>query len=572
MADRDGNLIETGFADQLLANSKLRWPGSLPASLGIRGVWRDETGRLIEGPSSGARVANPKAKTPNTHGGACPEDLGDLWFEAMHIFPREIDFGQILTTINRSIELVNRYRLTPQDYTALINPVGGLSLTDEPVLPFTILPMHSLVMNLEATTDGPAVFNATLQFTTDPYGLLLPVIGLRVTMFPFNPEAPVTERLLFNTDVIEKLTGQEQRVNLRKAPRQVFELLYKLDEETQRSRFENIVFDWQDKVFGVPVWYEPTTLTAEVLVDDLVLNVGSTAYADYRVDGLVAIVLDDVTFDTLEIVSFTATTITVTSGSINAYPVGTRVYPLRTCYTSKMVSGSRYTVNLAEYQMRFTVENNDVDIQSAAAFSTYNGKVLLDGNNFMPNQTAPSKLEREITVLDSGTGRFRQFGRWDVSRRGSQLGFVVNGSRQQLWEMRQLLHFLKGRQTSFYLPTFQKELTVTANLLDGQAGMDIVNVGYNRFVQQRKPQAILRVVENDGTEHIRDITDSTEVDSTNETLTVGAVWPVGGIAVTDIARVDYYELVRLSTDKIQIEHLSGAGDARMVVPVEAVLD
>lgn len=572
MADRNGNLIELGFGAQLRSGAKLRQQGAVVANLGIRGLQRHPVARDIpSSPIAGVRTANASAKTPATHTANCITQTGDLWFDAIHIFPRSIDFGQILTTTTVSLEIVNRYTNEDRTFSAFTNPIGGLSITNLPALPDIILRMDSLTMTLEATTQGPAVFNDNLQFVTDAYTLLLPVQGLRVTMFPYIPESPLIERLGFLTDVLTKTDGNEQRINLRKAPRQIFDLTYLREEITERPQMENLLMDWQDKVFGIPVWYEPTKLRSAATASDLTIDVDSTSFADYRVGGLVGIIQDDTTFDSLEITAITEHSITLASGLINSYPVGTKVYPLRTCYADETITGQRWSVNLAEYSIRMNVENNNVDLRDASAFSTYNSKVLLDGMNFMPDDTVESTYRRKMVNHDSRTGKFRRTSRWDISRRGSVKGFLI-ASREELWNVRRLIHSLSGRQKSFYLPTFQHEFTLTEDLVDSGTGMTVNNVNYTRFIRNRKPQNIIRLTKTDGTVLIRTIVSSTETSSTIESLGVDVAWPSPGIPKEDISRIDYYELVRLQSDNVRIEHLSGVGDARVVLPVVTVLD
>ena len=144
-------------------------------------------------------------------------------------------------------------------------------------------------------------------------------------------------------------------------------------------------------------------------------------------------------------------------------------------------------------------------------------------------------------------------------------------TREDLWNVRQLLYALRGRQISFYIPTFTAELQVTTVLTNGSTAMTITNVGYSRYVANTSPKNIIRVVETDGTILTRTITASAEVDNTTETLTVDTPWPEN-ILPTDIRRVEFLEKVRMNADKIPITHISGLGEATIGFPVKVVFE
>lgn len=571
MASGPGYLVSELLQDQL--SNQLRVAGTYTGGVGVRGVQYQTTLYALNIPVGGIEVdLTPPAHIPVHGPGAIADNLGSEWFEKVHLLPRSIDFGQILTTQSVNIELFNAFRNQNVSLNGVVINVGeGLSITNLPMLPDTILYLDGLVLNIEATTDGVPNFDGTIDFQLDVYTLTLPVTGLRVVVFPFAPESPLVERLLFATNVLESKSGQEQRINLRLAPRQEFDLRIVREEIFEKNQIEFILFDWHERAFGIPIWYEPTILTVNALIDDVTVTVESTAYADYRVGGLAIIITDEGTFDSLEVASITATTLTFTSGLLHNYAVGTRVYPLRSCYATKMINGSRYQKNAAEYTLRMRVVNNEVSIASAAAFSTFNGKVLVDDFNFIPEGSLPLVFERSLIDRDSYTGKFSQQSTWDRDKRSSQKGWAISGSRQKLWEVRQLLHYLKGKQTAFYLPTFQWELVVTQTLLNLSDSMTIRNVGYSKYIRNRSPNNVIRLTKTDGTKLTRTITASSEASATEESLTVDSVWP-SDITVAEIALVEIFELVRFDTDEFRIDHISAIGDAQIAAPVRSVFD
>ena len=481
----------------------------------------------------------------------------------------------MLSPVDFEIAIFNSDRELSHDWDAFTNNVdAGVQITNLPSLPLTLTRLTGTSVNLQVTPDGPSQITGTLDFQfdfpVDPTTLQVAVTGQRIVMLLFPPEVPLTEKLGFLTDVMEHIDGTEQRVALRKAPRQELEMVFLLEDGPERQRFDFVLFDRQDKVFGIPMWHEPMALTSAAAIDDVTINVDTTDFTDLRV-GNQAVVLDGdgVTFDALVILSFTATSITFESGLTNAYPEGTEVYPMQSAIIQQTVSGNRRARNLQEVRVNARMLDQDLDIADTSAFSTFNSKVLLDDPNLVEGPQ-PYDSERRIFSVDGETGSFQQKSLWPVSRRGSQKGFVMN-TRQRLWEVRQLLHALKGRQISFYLPTFYEDLTQAATFSNGSTTGVIVNVGYDQFVRERQPNDVIQVRLKDGTEFIRTITGSDPIDDDTEQITIDTGWPQD-INVGDIDRISFVEKVRLASDEVAITHERGGGQARVIFPVKAVTD
>jgi hypothetical protein len=500
-----------------------------------------------------------------------PDGMGDYWFNIIHILPRSIVLGNILTTITRQIDVYNAYLFESHDLEAFINNAGaGTSITDLPSLPFSILPQESLLLTLEVTPDGAPTINTTLDFDTDePYLLSIPITGTRIVMFPFEPEAPVIERLVFLTDVIEHKDGTEQRVSLRLAPRQVFDLTFKREDGVERQRMDFLLFDWQSRVFGLPIWTEPSYLTTAATIGQTSVNVDDTTLGDFRAGGLAIVYESETKFDALEVSSVGPTTVNFNTGLLNDYPAGTRVMPLRTAVTSEPTREKKHALNLGELAMTMRVLDNDLDLSSVSGWPTYNSKVLLSDPNAIET-TLDGTIERQITVFDGSTGKFSQSSTWNRARHGSAKTFISR-TRSALWSIRRLLHALRGRQVSFYLPTFTQDVTLASTYVSGSAAMVIFNVGYTRFAKQRTPKLDLRITLKSGTVFTRTITNSAEIDANTEQITLSTT--IGQtIQPADIFRMEFLEKVRIDTDEIVIEHRSSNGEARVGFPVKVVLE
>lgn len=515
-------------------------------------------------------VAHLPALSPTDYPGWAGEILtpGGDWFEMVHVVPRSIDFGNILATIEETFELFNAYRTQNVSLTAFTNDVDpGSDVTDLPSLPYTLGALNGVVLTCETTLTDDPNFDGNLVFTFDVGDAYLAIQGVRLILWYFEPESPVRERLAWLTDVHQARGGSEKRTSPRESPRQSFTHRYRLyGQERRQARM--YLMDWQSQLFGLPLYEAQVALTADVSAGAFTINVTTRSYSDFRVGGQAVVFTSRDTFDALVIDSMTATSITFTTALQNSYEAGTVVAPIRRVQIADLVTADQHRLNLEDFSATFEVQDTDVNLADTSAFSSYEGKVLLDDCNPVV-RTVAERFRTRVSVIDGKTGLREYRGRWPNMKRGHVQTFSGR-TRQGVWEMRQLLYALRGRQVSFYTVTWSPDLLVTGTLTATQDLMDIENIGYTRFAQKRNPMRHVRILFTDGSVLLREITDAEVVDADTERLTVDFAWP-STKTPSEVARVEFVELVRFDSDEIEIEH-EEPGRARTSVPVLSLIE
>jgi len=556
--------------------------------------------------------AGTTAPTPSLQGTITAEPdvttaMDELWWEKVHILPRtKIEFGNIITQKTEQYEVYNALRsasVTTSSQTNNVTP--GVSFPDES-LPEVIEAQSSALdstttgqdssvspqiigsldngrmvqRDVVAAQDGLPIFDDSVVFNmTGGNDVQLLLSGTRLVLMPMEYEAPVRETLAWLTDIITALDGNEQRIALRKNPRQIFEVTYKLD-GAERQRMQSLIMDWTNNSFGFPLWHEKLYLSADVSVGGTSYSVADTSEVDLRVGGLAVVLSDNNTFDVINISSITATTIVASDPSVNAYPAGTAIMPMRTAIVLGAISASRHQNELEEFRVRFLVTDNDTGALTGdvSAYSTYDDgsttgtRVLFDDCNVVEGPM-PEQYKRRIYRIDNSTGVVKIGSTWDRNKRTHEKGFSLR-SRAEILAFRKMLISLRGRQTAFYIPTFFDDVTVVAQLNTGSSTMDISNIEYERFIQSRRPKTIMKVTYDVGAgevDIIRTITAAAGVDSTTERLTTGTdTWPTN-ITVAQVVRVQFYELVRFDADNVPINY-PRIGLAQCKMPVVQVFD
>jgi hypothetical protein len=515
----------------------------------------------------------PTPRVPNKINGLYVENLQlSPWFEMMHVQPKSIDEGRILATVNVPMSVHNAYRRTPINWTAFVNGGGiGTSLTGS-TPPQTIRPQTSvtdLIYIIE--TDGVPVVDDELEFVfSDSSTILVPVEFSRLFYFDWFPEEGYSEELGFLTEIMTSKDGTEQRHALRRYPRQKFRMEFRED-GAELTRLLHTLLGRAGATWGIPLWHEATVLSASAAALDTVINVGSTDYRDFRTLGVAVIFQERGILDIMQIDSFTANTITAVNPLVNAYPKGTLVMPVRVAKTGGAQRGSRWPRRAARLSLEFTVEDVAQDLADTAGWPTLNSKVLIDdGNALGRSGTVREEVNADIVVLDPEIGSRAQFDFALLSRYVTRKSWYPSGI-QKLWEIRQLLHALRGRQTSWYLPADRDNLVLTQDISLGANTFTIENAGVS-YVAGVSSHEYVRVTETDGTQTTKKMLSSAaSLDGLSETVTVDGTWPAG-ILIADVQRMEIIHKVRFNSDKIQIRYERGRPGARVTAPVTTVVD
>ena len=521
------------------------------------------------------QVSQPLQRDFN--GELAAQDLGDIWFEIIHVFPSNFALGNILSTVVDTVTVYNAFRNQSNTLDTFSNLAGDGVTLSLPALPITYEPQTGASYTLTVSTNGPPTIDGTLDLGFNLYTVQITLTGSRVVIFPYRPEAPLTERLRFLTQVLDKKDGTEDRIALRVFPRQVFEFELFRDEGQELEQVDNIIFDWHARNFGIPVWTEPTVTTAAVSSGSTNIPVSNTANADWRAGGLGIIIRDDETFDALEVQSVTANEVVFASPIGNDYPAGTEIMPLRIARVSnERIDADRAPVGLGTRKIIFEVIDNDVgdSFPDDSAFilddadHPLNGLRVLGDTNAMRNDRLRETFERRIQVFDGETGAVSQDSTWDRGKRSHAKGFVST-TRARLWEIRRLLHALRGRQGTFWIPTFYRNFDVTQTILVGTTAFVAKDSGYGRFVQARKNRNILAILDNQGRVQARNITGATSLGDGTEQISVDTPWDFT-LTPEEIVSIATFGEVRLSRDDVEIVHSSSNGDAKIYLPVTEV--
>lgn len=485
-----------------------------------------------------------------THAGYRLPTYADDLFGHVLIVPERLDLGNLLSTQTRQIEMSN-LNLVPVTWDEIAHTLGdGVVFNNLPTLPHEILPFGSFILSISISPTGPPTIDGVIQFDfSTPETIFVPVTGSRIVMFQWKPRTGVTETLQWRTDIIEAYDGTEQRIRVRTTPRQIIQQAVN-SKDVSDMQMRALLFDWEARVWGVPIWWEMRPLTAQATQGSSVVNV-VTADMDIRIGGLVMLHASNAEWEAIQVEDFDAASITTESSLTRTYAAGTALMPVRAGYMTTMTERERIQVGrdtgLTETTVEFTTLEN-VDWSNTSGAETYDGRIVLSDCNVVPSSVTET-FERAVVVIDNESGRPLQTSRVDRSRIHFTHQFNAP-TMAELWRIRRLLHSLHGSQKSFWVPSARADLHLTDPIGPGTTDFNITKIGYTDFIRSRRPLADVRIVLKNGTTINRRIASSSvHVDGVRETLVTTT--PISGTAipVNDVQRIELMMLMRISDDK-----------------------
>lgn len=373
-------------------------------------------------------------------------------------------------------------------------------------------------------------------------------LDLPVWSIPPNWSTPVTERLAWLTDVMTSRSLAEQRRAVRLTPRRYFD--FKINPIGRvRSFFDQWMHRISDEACLLPLWHDKGKLTALAESGDERIAL-DTRWMEFYEGGIVLLYRDAFTFEAVEIAGIDDTGIDLAAGLDSDWVKGSTVYPVRRALLDVNTRTLNKTATVGDASLGFMVDQaNDYD-PGAEVLVTYDGYPIV---SLEPNRLDDLELQynRIMEELDNSTGRVR---RYDENLRGYQTQFYnwTARGRQQHHELRQTLYRLRGRQKGVWMPSFNQDVVLSANLAPGQGSMDIEKIGYGALGGVIEGRDRVRLKDSNGTYRVVQIDAVNAAPSTDEerlSLAVNSVFTANAGTYAS-----FLELVRMDQDDVEIVH------------------
>ncbi len=232
---------------------------------------------LGAGSAAGARAAGALALSPTTRAGARAPVHDGQWFDRIHVVPREVALGNVVSDRVLSVEVWNAFRTGFRLWSVDIAGPAGVDVSAGS-LPHEYPTLHSEIHSVYVWAAGVDPIANTLTWTfrtrtssvtyvavTTP-GSDLTLSGTRLTLFAVPPDgiAAQRERYGYLSDVITSRQRTEQRVQLRAIPGRELRFHPLVVTDADALELMSKLYAHGGGVYALPFWPDASELTAPV--------------------------------------------------------------------------------------------------------------------------------------------------------------------------------------------------------------------------------------------------------------------------------------------------------------------
>lgn len=493
---------------------------------------------------NGAAYASqlPVTTVPVVKTGDIREGYYKDYYNRIHIVPSSFALGNLTSDQVRTVEIWNAHTVNKTLTSISQTGTSGISIAGF-TPPTTFVRMESKILTVTVGLNGAPDINATYGFNwaAANYGELK-ITGSRIVTFTQPFEAPAQEQLQWNTTVVTANDGTEQRIRLRKHPRQGIKANYPVHVKDM-PKIENSMYGWLSRRWAVPLWTEAQSV-GNIASGASTITIDTTK-TDFRANSLAYIYESNDKNITVEVTTVAAGSITLrlplASGYTSAWVMPARIGMITGSPTKKLF-GHDMSINVG-----FSFTDN-LSFGTGTAPTQFLGEDLYTDETLLGDVLEDPYYTR-IDSVDYDTGSFTQFSPWKYVKKKRTLKYILQGMAE-INIFRKWLHRRGGRQKPFWIPSFEDDLRVSqTNAIS--TSILIYDDNYLTFSSARKHICIFFT---NGTFVIRTIASAATQDALQTNLQLDVT--LGSILPSTIKRISYLSLRRLDTDKVDLNWLS----------------
>lgn len=286
--------------------------------------------------------------------------FGDVFFERIHVLPKSATYPFILSTQVVTVEVWNAYRETTETVTAIVETgPAGVTITTPHGVPITFLPLQARYYAVEISNSGAPRADNSIRF--DFSGIdepLFTISGLRLIPFTISPDwaTPIDDVSAYMTDVMTAYDETEQREMLRAVPNRAITYVAAALDDREAGLLVSLLWAWQDRSYGVLLWFDAMSLGADLASGSTVLNVDTTEMG-LSVGSIVILISDAFTWFAGPVLTFDASSITLEAPTDRDFFARTAlVIPVQLGRVADQIPVDRPNNVVAVTQIKFDLE------------------------------------------------------------------------------------------------------------------------------------------------------------------------------------------------------------------------
>ncbi len=359
------------------------------------------------------------------------------------------------------------------------------------------------------------------------------------------PEYPLEHTLLYLVDTITSWNGTEQRIAIRRQPKQVFNPKIRMDnEEDLRALRADLYLNTNDDVY-FPLWHERVVISTNAASGQATVT-GDFSKSDLAVDDEVLLMTRGGEYE-FGVVNTKSDSNIVLGGNLAAsFPRGSSVYPVRLFAVNDQAGINTFPTTASEASV--TLEMLDTPAlpgYGAAALTTYDSLVVLDQRPLISG-TSADIFERAFERMDTEHSIFQYSPVPYASVVTAKRFLSRSPAERQRWKL--FFYTIVGGREPFWAPTWKPDLELNAQP-GATTSFTVQGDFYKTTYYDTNAIKDFQFELADGTVVYRRATNCVDNGNGTQTITVNSALPATAIEV-----VSFLEKCRLGSGTVSYSH------------------
>lgn len=395
----------------------------------------------------------PVNENPVTHSGVRLPGFADDFYNRILIEPNHIDAGNLVTQQYYDVTVFNGYFESKTLGNLTFDTTQGVTLAG-PAIGTTWGALQTRAYQLTVSTDGPPNIDTTLAFDWPGIAddVSIKIVGVRIVMLPFQANTPWKETYEWKTSVLTTNSGKEQRIRLRKFPRQLIAAEYPIDYDHLPLGF-NMATGWVGKRWAVGMWSETQAVGTLLNGSNSITCV--TDRHNFVAGGLLLLWESVDRNEVLEIDTIEPGVIRLKRRTALLYSNAT-LMPVRMGVPKGNVIDRWSNGYNSGLSMNYEVTDNNL-LATDTPTQYLNEDIYYETSLMGDKGSMSEQIKTRQDAVDFDVGVIDYFSPWKDFQKARNVSFLNDGA-QEVWTFKRWLHRRAGRLKPYWLPTFEDNL------------------------------------------------------------------------------------------------------------------
>lgn len=287
----------------------------------------------------------------------------------------------------------------------------------------------------------------------------------------------------WRTSIQKGIKGTEKRSSLFTWPRLSLSNKFILPTYTQYSWIKRNLYKYIHDLWEIPIWYDKTILTSDAVWGQAVLEVEDPTNRHFH-DGRDCVIINGDSYETGTIseVGADSNPQIVLSGNLaNTWPSGSLVLPLykfriRAVQEIKGIQENPVQTISFDATEEFETLRSFPYLLPSSALDTY-----LDYDLFLiPPKHAIASYSSHPYELLQMLGLGCEMSHYDETELGLKLSYIFT-NKEDTWNLLKIFDSKRGRLSTFWIPSWNKDIIVTDAISAADTILTIEDLGYGEY-------------------------------------------------------------------------------------------